>query len=161
VVVRHKYGCPCCRKFVITAPPPEKPIEKGLPGPGLLAHVATAKYADHLPLYRLETIFERVGLEISRSTLSDWVAAVADALEPIVVEISEDILRGKILNADDTKLPVIEDQKAGRTREGRIWVVIGDAAHPHVYYRFTERRSAETLVADFKRFEGYLQADVD
>jgi transposase len=159
--VRNRYGCRCCRKYVITAPLPEKPIEKGLAGPGLLAHVATAKYADHLPLYRLETIFERAGLEISRSTLSDWVAAVADALEPIVVEISEDILRGKLINADDTKLPVLEGVKAGKTREGRIWVFNGDEEHPHVYFLYTENRSRDGPVQYLKRFEGFLQADAD
>ena len=58
-----------------------EPIEKGLPGPGLMAHVAISKYADHLPLYRQEGIFKRFGVELSRSTMCDWMAVVADLLD--------------------------------------------------------------------------------
>ena len=80
--VRPKYACGRCQQGVVQAVLPARPIEKGRPGPGLLAHVVSSKYADHLPLYRLEQIFERHGVQITRRTLSEWNGAVADLLEP-------------------------------------------------------------------------------
>ena len=73
--VRPKYACQACQAHVVIAQRLPEPIEKGLPGPGLLAHVAVSKYADHLPLYRQEGIFKRYGVELSRSTMCDWMAA--------------------------------------------------------------------------------------
>jgi transposase len=70
--VRPKYACGRCQQGVVQAILPARPIEKGRPGPGLLAHVVSSKYADHLPLYRLEQIFERHGVQITRRTLSEW-----------------------------------------------------------------------------------------
>ncbi len=160
--IREKYACQKCRKFVITAPLPPRPIEKGLPGPGLLSHVATCKYADHLPLYRLEGIFERAGIEISRSTLCDWIEQVAGIAEPIHVAMTEDVLRSKKVHADDTELPVLEEEKTGKTREGRIWALVGDEDHPQTVFHFTETRSLDGGVGDFlSNFAGYLQADAD
>ena len=78
--VRPKYACGRCQQGVVQAALPARPIEKGRPGPGLLAHVVSSKYADHLPLYRLEQIFERHGVQITRRTLSEWNGAVADLL---------------------------------------------------------------------------------
>jgi len=82
--VRPKYACRRCQQGVVQAVLPARPIEKGRPGPGLLAHVVSSKYADHLPLYRLEQIFECHGVQMTRRTLSEWNGAVADLLEPIV-----------------------------------------------------------------------------
>jgi transposase len=82
--VRPKYACRACRAHVVIAQRLPVPIEKGLPGPGLMAHVAVSKYADHLPLYRQEGIFKRYGVDLSRSTTCDWMAAAADLLAPIV-----------------------------------------------------------------------------
>jgi transposase len=82
--VRPKYAGASCQQGVVQASLPARPIEKGRPGPGLLAHVVTSKYSDHLPLYRQEQIFERHGVQVTRRTLSEWNGAVADILEPIV-----------------------------------------------------------------------------
>ena len=78
--VRPKYACPDCAANVVIADRLPEPIEKGLPGPGLMAHVITNKYADHLPLYRQEGILLRHGVEISRSTMCDWMAVAAELL---------------------------------------------------------------------------------
>ena len=72
---RVKYACRCCAGQVVTAPKPPQPLDKGLPGPGLLAHVAVDKYLDHLPLHRTEQRLERLGVPLSRSTMCDWMAA--------------------------------------------------------------------------------------
>ena len=86
VVLRHvrpKYACKTCQGNVVIAERLPEPIEKGLPGPGLLAQVIVSKYADHLPLYRQERIFARQGVELSRQTTCDWMAVSAELLEPI------------------------------------------------------------------------------
>ena len=78
-----------------------EPIEKGLPGTGLLAHVVTSKLADHLPLYRLEGIFKRNGVELARSTMCDWMSTCAELLGPIVREMVRRILSSKVIGSDD------------------------------------------------------------
>src|SRR5262249_35894636 len=90
--VRFKYACRSCEENVVTAPLPAQPIAKGLPGPGLLAHVLTSKYTDHVPLNRLESILARQGVELSRSTLCDWVGSCAELLAPIVEYGKREIL---------------------------------------------------------------------
>src|ERR1041385_2251137 len=95
--VRPKFACSKCQEGVVTAPLPPRPIEKGRPGPGLLAQVVVSKYADHLPLYRQEQIYERQGVELSRSTLCGWVAEVADLVSPVVEEMKRGLLEAKLL----------------------------------------------------------------
>jgi transposase len=103
--VRPKYACASCQQGVVQAGLPARPIEKGRPGPGLLAHVVSSKYADHLPLYRLEQIFARHGVEITRRTLAEWNGAVADLLEPIVRAMHrEQVCQSPWIQCDDTTL---------------------------------------------------------
>ena len=111
--VRPKYACGGCQQGVVQAVLPARPIEKGRPGPGLLAHVVTSKYADHLPLYRLEQIFERHGVQVTRRTLSEWNGAVADLLEPIVrVMHREQVRQSSWIQCDDTTLDVQDPSRA-------------------------------------------------
>ena len=91
-------GCDCFTQ----APLPLRPIERGRPGPGLLAHVLVNKYADHLPLYRQSQIFERDGLDLARSTLADWVGKATALLEPLADAIGRHVLAGQAIFADDT-----------------------------------------------------------
>ena len=111
--VRPKYACQACQANVVIAERLPEPIEKGLPGPGLLAHVAVSKYADHLPLYRQEGIFKRFGVELSRSTMCDWMAAVAGLLAPIVKAMLKRVLLSEVVQTDDTTGP-----GAGPRRQG-------------------------------------------
>lgn len=156
--VRPKYACRACQGNVVVAPPPPAPIEKGLPGPGLLAYVAVAKYDDHLPLYRQQEIFRRQGVEIARSTLGDWVAATADLLAPVVEVMAKDLLASKKIHTDDIPVPV-QDETRNHTRQGRLWVYLGDESHPHVVYRFSPNREQRWAQEFLKNFEGHLQAD--
>ena len=111
--VRPKYACEACQANVVIAERLPEPIEKGLPGPGLLAHVAVSKYADHLPLYRQEGIFKRFGVELSRSTMCDWMAAAAGLLAPIVKAMLKRVLLSDVVQTDDTT-----GQSAGPRRQG-------------------------------------------
>ena len=156
--VRPKYACKACQANVVIAERLPEPIEKGLPGPGLLAHVIVSKYADHLPLYRQEGIFRRHGVELSRQTMCDWMAISAELLEPIVKEMHREILKSRVIQTDDTTVPVL-DRSLGKTRTGRLWDYLGDRDHPHVVYDYTPDRSGEGPLRMLEGYEGYLQAD--
>jgi len=156
--VRPKYACPDCQGNVVIAERLPEPIEKGLPGPGLLAHVAVCKYADHLPLYRLEGIFKRLGVELARSTMCDWMAVVAGLLAPIVMAMRRLILASRVIGNDDTTVPV-QDHDGKGIKTGRLWASIGDHDHRYVVYDYTPDRSAAGPEAMFADFKGYLQAD--
>lgn len=156
--IRPKYACSACEAHVVIAERLPVPIEKGLPGPGLMAHIAVSKYGDHLPLYRLEGIFRRFGLELSRSTMCDWMAVAAELLEPIVKRMLEKILESRVVQNDDTTVPV-QDHDGKGIKTGRLWISIGDQDHPYTVYTYTPDRSAKGPKAIFKDFQGYLQAD--
>jgi transposase len=161
IVIKHirpKYACPDCAAHVVIADRLPEPIEKGLPGPGLMAHVITNKYADHLPLYRQVGILLRQGIEISRSTLCDWMAVAAELLQPIVTLMMAKILQSRVVQNDDTPVKV-QDHDGKGIKTGRLWDSIGDHYHPYVVYTYTPDRSGAGPAAIFKGFEGYLQAD--
>ena len=155
--VCQKYACPkgCT---VRTAGKPMPPILKGLPGPGLLAHVAVSKYADHLPLHRQEEMFKRHGVTLSRSTLCDWMRQGAELIHPLYELMKERVLSSKVMQTDDTPVNVL-DRELIRTRTGRIWTYVGDAAHPYTVYDYTASRSRDGPMDFMKTFQGYLQAD--
>ena len=100
-IVRPRMACACC-ETIHQAPLPSRPIERGRPGPGLLAHVLVSKYADHLPLYRQSQIFARDGIDLERSTLTDWVGKSTALLESLAAAIGRHVLRGDAIFADDT-----------------------------------------------------------
>lgn len=155
--VRPKYACAkgC---GVAAAQKPASPIEKGLPGPGLLAQVAVSKYGDHLPLNRMESIFQRHGVELSRKTMCDWMAACAELLSPVWERMKEIVLTSKAVQTDDTPVPVL-DRELTRTRTGRIWTYVGDRNGPYIVYDYTGNRSREGPEEFLRGYNGYLQAD--
>ncbi len=156
--VRVKYACQACEGAVVLSPLPAQPIDKGKPGPGLLAQVVTAKYADHLPLNRQVDIFARHGVALSRQTLCDWVAAAADLLEPIYQDLTASVLASHVIHTDDTTVPV-QDPTRTQTRDGRLWVYVGDAQPADIIYDYTPTRSRAGPLAVLGAFQGYLQAD--
>jgi transposase len=157
--VRPKYACKCCQGHVVTAELPYQPIEKGLPGPGMLAHVVTSKYADHLPLYRQEGIFWRQGVDITRSTMCGWMAAVAKLLEPLHLLMKTEVLKSKVIHTDDTPVPVLDEACPGKTKTGRLWVYLGDREHRYAVFDYTPSRSRDGPKGFLSGFKGYLQAD--
>lgn len=155
--VCHKYACAkgCT---VVTAEKPAAPIDKGLPGPGLLAHVTVSKYGDHLPLYRQESIFARQGVELSRQTMCGWMRECAELVHPLVDLMKQRVLSSKAVQTDDTPVAVL-DPELPHTRTGRIWTYVGDPEHPYTVYDYTTNRSRAGPDAFLKGFRGYLQAD--
>ena len=156
--VRPKYACPSCLAHVVIAPRFPEPIEKGLPGVGLLAHVAVGKYADHLPLYRQEAIFKRAGVELARSTMCSWMAVIAGLLSPIVKAMLKRILLSQVVQTDDTPVPV-QDHDGKGIKTGRLWVHVGDLNNRFIVYDYTPDRGHDGPARIFLGFEGYLQAD--
>ncbi|MFA7236305.1 MAG: IS66 family transposase [Phycisphaeraceae bacterium] len=141
-------------------PPEGQVIDKGLPGPGLVAHVITSKYCDHQPLYRLEGMLARHGVSIARSTMCGWMKAAADLLTPLVQLMAARIRGSKVIHTDDTPMPV-QDKGRGKTKTGRLWVYLGDPTSGGSYdvFDYTESRSRDGPRNWLKEFKGYLQAD--
>jgi transposase len=161
--VRPKFACAACER-VIEAPAPARPIDNGLPGPGLLAHVLVSKYADHLPLYRQSQIFAREGVDLERSTLAGWVGASSQLLAPLVDEIKKHVFSASKIHADDTPVPVLAPGN-GKTKTGRLWTYVRDdrpagySTAPAVWFAYSEDRKGEHPRRHLKDFKGALQAD--
>jgi hypothetical protein len=156
--VRWKYACRLCQEYVSIAEPATKPINKGLPGPGLLAQVAVGKFGDHLPLYRLEDVFARGGVELSRSTLCRWARCTAQLLEPLYQLMVDRVRRSHVIHTDDTPVSVL-DRMQPKTRTGRFWVYCGDPQNPYSVYDYTASRKRDGPANFLKDYQGYLQAD--
>jgi transposase len=155
---RVKYACRCCAGQVAIAAKPAQPIERGLPGPGLLAQIVMDKYQDHLPLYRSEQRFGRLGVTLPRSTMCDWMAACAELLTPLYQLLVQLVLGSKVLHTDDTTVPV-QDATRTTTRCGRLWTYIGDRPHPGVVFDYTTTHARDGPATFLKGFQGFLQAD--
>lgn len=158
-VLRHErvsYACSLCEEYVVTAAKPPQPINKGLPGPGLLAFLTLSKYGDYLPLYRLEDILSRSGVLLRRSTLCDWVASVADLLQPLCDQMREHVLRSHVIHTDDTGIKMLAE---GQCQNCKFWTYAGDESHPFAVYEFSLTREGKNPSQFLENFTGYLQAD--
>ena len=155
--VRPKYACRSCENGVVQASLPHRPIEKGRPEPGLLAHVVSSKYADHSPHYRQEQIFARHGVYVTRRTLSEWSGAVADLLEPVARTIFAQILESRWIQSDDTPIEVRDPAESPQYRNGHMWVYRGEQGD--VGYDFTWKRNRDGPARILEGYRGYLQAD--
>jgi transposase len=160
-VVEHqrvKYACKGCAGHVVLAPKPPQPLDRALPGPGLLAQIVTDKYLDHIPLHRSEQRFQRLGAPLPRSTMCDWMAACAELLTPLWQLLKQRVLQSKVLHTDDTTVPVRDESKSEH-RYGRLWDYIGDADHPGVVFDYTTTHARDGPATFLKEFQGFLQAD--
>jgi len=161
--VRPKLSCDACDR-IVQAPAPSRPIDRGLAGPGLLAHVLVSKYADHLPLYRQSEIYAREGVDLDRSTLAGWVGATSDLLAPLVEAVRGHVLSASKLHADDTPVPVLAPGN-GKTKTGRLWTYVrddrpsADTAAPAVWFAYSPDRKGERPRLHLKDYRGALQAD--
>jgi len=161
--VRPKYACTAC-DAITQAPAPATPTPRGRATPGTLSHLLVAKYCDHLPLYRQSEIYARQGIELDRSTLSDWVGQAAWLLGPVVAGIRRHVFAAEKIHGDDTTVPVLEPG-LGRTKTGRLWVYVRDdrpfcgEAPPAAAYFYSPDRGGEHPIAHMAAFTGLLQAD--
>ena len=181
VQVRPKYLCNGC-KAISQVDAPSRPLPRSYAGAGLLAHVLTSKYADHLPLYRQSEIYAREGVELSRSTLADWVGGASHLLNPLVAALADYVRSGSKLHADDTPVPVLQPGR-GTTKSGRLWTYVrddrnapnapnaptdkdgantGKPSSPEpaaVWFAYSPDRKGERPAEHLRDFKGILQAD--
>ena len=168
-IARLKKSCRRCEKMVQVAAP-SRPIEGSMAGAGLLAHVLVAKFDDHLPLYRQNEIFARLGADIPDSTLVDWCGRACQVLAPLAERIATRIMASDLLHADDTPIRVLDrslrDKGLGKgVRKGRIWAYVRDqrpwagAAPPGAVYYFAPDWKEDHVHQHLKQSRGILQAD--
>jgi len=158
--VQLKYACKQCQENVKVAEKPRQPIEKGIAASGLITHVAVSRFADHLPYYRQEGIFKRHNIDISRSSMCDWMISLAELLQPLLIEMTRRVLLSKVIGTDDTTVQLQDEMKSKKTRTARLWVYYGNKDHPYNVYDFTptrERAGPERFLQTYQ--EGYIQAD--
>jgi transposase len=164
VTKRPKLACRSCPGTVVQAPAPARLIEGGLPTEALIAHVAVARYADHLPLYRQVQMMSRQGVIIERSTLSFWMGYAAAEVAPVVARLREMLLESTRIFADETVVPVL-DPGRGRTKQGYFWTIArddrpwGGNLPPAVVYSYAPGRGHTHANALLGRYRGILQCD--
>ena len=166
--VRSKYACKACgdgcdrcdcKSHIEIATKTPQPIEKGLPGPGLLAHVIVSKLGDHLPLYRLEKIFDRQGVDIARSTMCAWMLTAGELVKQLVELMTTRVKQSKVIHTDDTRVPVQDPAVKGKCKTGRIWCFLGDGDNPYDIYHYTPDRTRAGPQKFLDDYKGHLQAD--
>jgi transposase len=168
-MIQHKYCCDDCESNGLNpqielAPKPPQPIEKGLAGPGLVANVITSKCADHLPLYRIEQIFERHGVHIADSTMCGWIEQCAALVAPLVLLMKKRAKQSKVIKTDETRVPVQHKKPhdklgTGQCKKGRMWAYLGDWHNPYIIFEYTPDRTNQWPLAWLEGFFGFLQAD--
>ena len=158
--VRPKYACPHCRTGVHVAPMPPQPIPKSLASPALLAHVAVSKYADGLPLYRQETMLQRIGIDLPRATLASWMVKTGELVQPLLNLLRDDLLAGRFVQCDETPFQVLKEPGKPATSLSYLWAQRGGARDaPILLYDYDPSRSGEVPRRLLEGFQGYLQTD--
>ncbi len=156
--IRHKYACPHCAGSVSQGPLPPRPMDKGIPGPGVLADVVASKYAEHMPLYRLQERYRRLGLDFSLSTFCNWVDHVAGLTAPIVEAMKQQMLVSRKVHTDDTPITVLDpNAEPVHSRQGYMWVYISE--YEDVVFDFTNSHTRDGPASFLADYRGYLQAD--
>lgn len=155
-IARTKYACPGCGSMAKTAPGPDRVIERGLLGPGFLAHVIVERFLNHMPYHRQEKKYESEGLDVSRSVLERSASRCAEILSPIADQIRKEVLATGVVFTDDTPVTVSKSS-AGGSRKGRIWTYC-DREDRH-FYDFTESRTRDGPAAILRDYIGFAHAD--
>ncbi len=123
-VIRHrrlKYACPCCDLHIVTAKKPKQAIEKSIASPGLLAFVATQKYCDALPLYRQSDMFKRIGIELGRTNLANWMIKVGELVQSLIDRLIEHLQQQTLLHMDETPLQVLDEP--GKSAQSKSYML--------------------------------------
>ncbi len=168
-IARVKKSCRQCETMV-QEPAPSRPIPRSMAGPGLLAFILVSKFDDHIPLYRLNEIFARMGADIPDTTMVDWCGGAMKALAPLIETLEADVMASSVLHADDTPIRVLDRSSRNRAlgkavKQGRVWAYVRDqrpwsgAAPPGVVYAFSPNRKGEHPRRHLAGSSGILQAD--
>jgi len=157
--IRKKYAC-TCGQCIKTAPLPAQPIPKSMASPGLLAHITVSKYQDALPLYRQETILQRIGVDIPRATLANWMIQVGTLIQPVINLLRDRLLAYDILQMDETPVQVLKEPGKTAQSKSYLWLQRGGPPdQPVVLYDYDPGRGQEVPKRLLEGFAGYLQTD--
>ena len=157
---RVKYRCPCCQEHLRTAPLTPQPIAKSQASPGLLAFIATSKYVDGMPLYRLATQFERIGVELPRQTQARWMVRSGELVQPLINLLRERLLEGGYIHCDETTVQVLDEPGKSAQSASYMWVqAAGTGELPVVLFDYDPSRGGEVPKRLLEGFTGYLQTD--
>lgn len=164
--VKKSYACRHCdpatvpveQRLATAGPEQVGPIAKGLCGPGLLAHVVTAKFADHTPVHRLAGQLARSGVTVASSTLGDWLFRASELLRPLSELMHRRLLLSRVIHGDDTGVK-LRVPGSTRTAKAHLWACIGDADYPYVLFDFTAGYTADGPTRFLAGYKGYFQAD--
>lgn len=158
--IRYKYACRQCETGITTAAMPPQVIPKSIATPGLLAWVAVSKYADALPLYRQATIFDRLGADISRTTLANWMVRVGEAVAPLIELMRADLIASRVIQMDETPVQVLNEPDKPATSKSYMWVALSGAYDPAiVLYDYDPSRGGSVPVRLLEGYDGYLVTD--
>jgi transposase len=157
--VRPKYACSSCKDGVAQAALPAQPAPRASVGAGFLAWLIVSKYADHLPLCRLERIFARHGVDLPRARMCDWLMTVAVLLGTIVKAMANKIVESNVIQADETSIRLQSKEKKGKTDKTWVWVYVGDETRPYTVYDFQTTRGRDGPRKMLDGFTGCLQSD--
>jgi len=157
---RQKYACPCCEQHLMIATKPAQPIEKSIAAPGLLAYVTVSKYCDALPLYRQIAIFKRIGVELDRTTLANWMIKMGVLVQPLINRLSEIANEQSILHMDETPLQVLNEPGRAAQSKSYMWVLATtQSSVPIVLYHYSASRGSEVPSTLLPDFTGALMVD--
>jgi transposase len=158
--VRGKYACKGCEQTIRSASLPPQPIPKSLASPGLLAHVTVAKYQDALPLYRQERILQRLGVELPRATLANWMIRAGELIQPLINLMRERLLAYDILQMDETTVQVLKEPGKSAQSKSYLWVQRGGPPeHPLILYDYDPSRGQAVPKRLLEGYQGFLQTD--
>lgn len=157
--VRKRYACGC-GQCIRTAPLPAQPIPKSLASPGLLAHITVSKYQDALPLYRQETILQRIGVDLPRATLANWMVRAGQLIQPLINLMRDRLLAHDVIQMDETTVQVLKESGKAAQSKSYLWLQRGGPPdHPVVLYDYDPGRGQGVPLSLLEGFRGYLQTD--
>ena len=148
-VIRHKrlkYACPCCEQHIATARKPKQAIEKSIASPGLLALVATQKYCDALPLYRQREMFKRLGIELDRSNLANWMIRCGELIQPLINLLQDQLLSRSLVHMDETTLQVLKEPGKSPQSKSYLWLMASFTDQPITLFHYHPNRSQQVPV---------------
>ena len=167
VNIRPKYACKNCegsseeeKPSVKIAPPPPQLIPKSFASASLLVYIIISKFVDALPLYRQELQFKRLGVELSRKTMSNWLIRVSDRCQPLIPLLKDEVRSGPLINVDETTLQVMKENGRQNKTKSYVWIFRGHAEErPAVVFEYHPTRSGQVASDFFKEYKGYVQSD--
>ncbi len=160
--IRLKYACTTCDETIKIAPVVPNAIPKGIATAGLLAFIAISKYIDALPLYRMEGILQRNGVDLTRGTMARWMVKVGELIQPMINLLNDDLLEGNYISADETPVQVLNENGKSATSKSYMWLRARDRSEdspPIILFDYDPSRSGDVPLRLLEGFSGYLQVD--